>query len=322
MYFTPITRYAGYTGNSCIEAGQRLFATDGTPTALEIHSAVSAGHRVAFLTEALFTGRLDAAMVENPVIASALTEGEGYQITFEGGRSVTLTGAHRLPRGTPMLDELSYTEELAADWIARRSRDAVYEQRTVAVRVQSIARADELRPGDRLLDGTVVAVRRLGTIRAVRLWTAVPGWVETADKLLIGTRWHEEALANGWASFAADGQALGLTVPTVLPYLSVVCDDTHLPGGKRHVHNDGPIAWRAGLEMAIRDTREWGLGPVTASVARLDPARDGATVQRGWRAAPAFRRPAAALAQRPFEALAAIRRDAALVASKDLVVAA
>jgi hypothetical protein len=260
-------------------------------------------------------------MVENPVIASALTEGEGYQITFEGGRSVTLTGAHRLPRGAPMRDDLSYTEEIAADRYARRSRDAVYNERTIAVRVQDIIRADDVRPGDHLLDGTVVAVRRLGTIRAVRLWTAVPGWIETADKLLVGTRWHEEALANGWASFE-DGQALGLTVPSILPYLSVVCDDTHLPGGKRHILNDDPIAWRANLKMALHNTREWGLGPVTASMRLLDPARDGATVQRGWRAASAFRRPAAALAHRPFEALAAIRQDAALVASTDLVVAA
>jgi hypothetical protein len=152
---------------SCILDAERLRLADGSvTTAISIHDAVSIGRTIEFRTLGL-----DGRPCANPVMGSVRTFAEAVRITFVDGRSVALTSAHRLPAEAPVV------------------RGSDTEQCTIT--------AGQVRPGHALLDGVVRSVEQLGPQRAVRLWTAHPAWIQTAQGLSIGTRWHE--ILHGWA---------------------------------------------------------------------------------------------------------------------------
>ncbi len=148
----------------------------------DILEAVKAGYRVDFRTPHI-NGLGECA---NPVVGAVRTAGTGVRILFEDGRSVCLTTGHVLP-----------LDEEWVDW--NEKHGGGYHSRTweFPVRQQWIVRAGDVRPGMKLLDGTVASVTGLGNIEAVRLWTAHPAWIRTACGLRIGTRWHE--IVHAWA---------------------------------------------------------------------------------------------------------------------------
>jgi hypothetical protein len=185
-----LRRAYGLVGDkSCIGADELMVLADGQVlSAAGILAAVKQGHSPCFRTPPL-TGDGDAW---NPVIGACATRARGVEIRFHGGRSVRLTNGHVLPAGVEQLHDFEIP---------------------VPVLEQRIITAGEVRPLMRLADGVVESVRPLGTIDAVRLWTAHPDWLTTASGLSIGSRWHE--ILPGWAVVAdleQDSEVLCATV--------------------------------------------------------------------------------------------------------------
>lgn len=164
---------AGYS--SCIGDDQLLRLADGTiMTATDIADAFRNDRRIDFRTLDI-SGALDCA---NPVIGVVRTHAHAVRIGFADGRSVALTTGHVLPLSDEWLDDGN------DHWLP--------------VRQQKIIRAGQVRHGMNLMDGRVESVESLGQTGAVRLWTAHPGWLKTADGLSIGSRWHE--IIPAWAA--------------------------------------------------------------------------------------------------------------------------
>lgn len=152
---------------SCVLYGESLRLADGSSMhAIGVHRAHREGRRIEFLTEGL-----DGRPCLNPVLGSVLTRARSVRITFGDKRTIALTGSHRLP-----MDPTQYRGGDTEQWIVR---------------------AEQVRPGMRLQDGIVSRVEDLGIRDAVRLWTAHPAWIRTAQHLQIGTRWHE--ILHAWA---------------------------------------------------------------------------------------------------------------------------
>ena len=158
---------------SCIWEKQKMTLADGSyMSAGEIFSRVKAGKRIDFRTQDL-ERRGECA---NPVIGCVRTRAKGVRITFEDGRSVVLTTGHVLPvdsekKTLPQMQEYWYGDM------------PIYEQ--------GLIRAGQVETGMRLMDGVIHSVERVGKINAVRIWTADPAWIKTAEGLSIGSRWHE-----------------------------------------------------------------------------------------------------------------------------------
>ncbi len=158
---------------SCIWDNQKMTLADGGyMSAGEIFSRVKEGKRIDFRTPDL-ERRGECA---NPVIGCVRTRAKGVRITFQDGRSVVLTTGHVLPVDR----EQKRFPQRKDDWYGNMP---IYEQRVV--------RAGQVKAGMHLLDGVIHSVERVGKINAVRIWTADPAWLKTAEGLSIGSRWHE-----------------------------------------------------------------------------------------------------------------------------------
>lgn len=157
---------------SCIWEGQNMTLADGSyMSAGEILNRVKEGKRIDFRTPDL-ERRGECA---NPVIGCVRTRAKGVRITFEDGRSAVLTTGHVLP-----VDSESKRLPREKHWYGDMP---IYEQEMI--------RAGQIEAGMQLLDGKVHAIQRVGKINAVRIWTADPAWIKTAEGLSIGSRWHE-----------------------------------------------------------------------------------------------------------------------------------
>lgn len=160
--------------DSCIVGSEKLLLADGsTLTADDVLSTVRSKRRVDFLHDNGFEPML------NPVVRAIRTRGRGVRIHFEDGRSVALTTGHVLPVARSRVP-------LGLDGAPLQFGFPVVEE--------PIVLAGHVRVGDELMDGRVRRVQPLGEVEAVRIWTAIPTWIHTAESLAIGTRWHEIAL--------------------------------------------------------------------------------------------------------------------------------
>ena len=316
MNIYPVTNYVSRAYPSCFGVDQALRLADGQClSAGLILRAVERGFRIDAHTNSVYVGdATHTGLLSNPVIAACATRGDGYKITLDGGRTLTLTGAHRLLRSEPELTTYREGKE------------------SIPVQVQDVTRADEVRAGDCLADGVVVCVEPLGEIAAVRIWTADPAWLFTGDGVRVGSRWHECELANGW--LACDGERRALTMPRVLPHLLVQYDETARgPGYGVYVEHDGPCSWRDGLAFAsqysdnadeTRSALDQAILAGTSSRTRIDDAvkiRRRASQPGAWlERARDFNRPFAGLSE--LHRAVAIRRDASDGTARGLVMSA
>lgn len=191
------------------------------------------------------------------------------------------------------------------------------------VRHQPIGRVDELKPGDRILDGRVTEIRPLGEIPAVRLWTKQPAWLRTADGIHVGTRWHETGYQNGW--WAWSGDRFAVTMPDLLPHLKVMeysPNRWEIPPAF-----EGPCGWREALGWV-----EWQTDPgkildhglanamMVASVEHR-PTPEGQRELSLKIGAAVWRQVAGRFNPMPEMGLQAIRRDAADGTGRGLAIA-
>lgn len=152
-----------------------------------------------------------------PVRAVVKTMAKGFEIELADGRSVSLTGSHVVP-GDPNHGEGSQVIAVRQVCLPKYVRDRALRGQTgdwyIVLhddddRLGSSAFAEEaallgmtveafrpVTPGDILLDGEVAAVRPLGFIESVRVWTDNPGWMLTESGIRLGHRIHE--LASAW----------------------------------------------------------------------------------------------------------------------------
>lgn len=182
MYWTnwaaPVFRVRDTTDQeSCFDPGTLLRAHGGPVAAGAILEALQAGEEPPELwSRDPFSGR----GVLLPVIAARRTRGRGVAIGFSDGSELSLTEGHRLA--------LPHAQGVRRGGIPR-----VVEPSTTA---------GGLRVGDVLACGRVVtAIRPLGRIDAVRMWTARPGWLQTEAGVAVGSRW-QEVLTRGWLAIS------------------------------------------------------------------------------------------------------------------------
>lgn len=238
-----ITRYdvgrvdaeADAAPKSCIDRRTVIATEQGPMTAEEVVRHVEAGRRVSFSHR-----NEHGVLVSNPVLDAIRTEAPGRTIVFADGRRIKLTGGHVLPVG--------------AHW-----DDGNAEDGATVVRQQEIILAQDVEVGDRLLDGVVAEIVEHDHIEAVRLWTAIPRWITTADGLTVGTRWHEVVV--GWAcssdedEYAPYDEVMGLirlSHPTPGAPLALAWEES---GAFKVETNDVPqMICGAGLAPTIRRT--------------------------------------------------------------------